>query len=146
VITGKRGESYEEIVQTAQRLGLGENLVLTGYIPLEDMPVLLSAAEALVFPSLDEGFGLPLIEAMACGCPVISSNRSAIPEVTGDAALLVDPENIEALVGAMKRVLDHPAEREELKRRGLERAAQFSWEKTARETLAVFRRVAQQGS
>jgi glycosyltransferase involved in cell wall biosynthesis len=138
VITGKKGEAYEEIVTTAERLGVRNDLVLTGYIPLEDMPVLLSGAEALVFPSLDEGFGLPLIEAMACGCPVISSNCSAIPEVTGDAALLVEPEDVSAIAGAMEKVLSDPAEQSRLRALGLARAAQFSWEATARETLAVF--------
>jgi glycosyltransferase involved in cell wall biosynthesis len=142
VITGKRGESYREIVETAERLGVREDLILTGYIPLEDMPVLLSDAEALVFPSLDEGFGLPLIEAMACGCPVISSNRSAIPEVTGEAALLVEPENTDAIAGCMEKILTDPSEKERLRALGMVRSAQFSWEQTAQKTLAVFERTA----
>jgi glycosyltransferase involved in cell wall biosynthesis len=145
VITGKKGESYQEIVETAERLGVCGDLVLTGYIPLEDMPVLLSGAEALVFPSLDEGFGLPLIEAMACGCPVISSNRSAIPEVTGEAALLVEPEDTAAIAGCMEKVLTDPAEKERLRGLGMARSALFSWEQTARKTLAVFERTVGNG-
>ncbi len=142
VITGKRGESYDEIVALIAKLGLEQQVLLTGYIPLEDMPILLAGAEALVFPSLDEGFGLPLIEAMACGCPVISSNVSAIPEVLGDAGILVDPLQTTDIMKAMDRIIQEPDERRKLRDRGLERAKEFSWEKAARQTLEVFQRVA----
>jgi glycosyltransferase involved in cell wall biosynthesis len=145
VITGKRGESYQEIIDLIAKLNLGGKVILTGYIPLEDMPVLLAGAEGLVFPSLDEGFGLPLIEAMACGCPVISSNVSAIPEVVGDAGYLVDPLQSAAIEEAMRRLVEEPGEKERLRRLGLERAKEFSWEKAARQTLDVFEKVAKAG-
>jgi glycosyltransferase involved in cell wall biosynthesis len=144
VITGKRGEAYEEIVALIAKLGLEKEVMLTGYIPLEDMPVLVAGAEALVFPSLDEGFGLPLVEAMACGCPVISSNVSAIPEVLGGAGILVDPVDTQGIMEAMRRLLLEPTERERLRNLGLERAKEFSWEKAAELTLEIFQRVAGQ--
>jgi glycosyltransferase involved in cell wall biosynthesis len=141
VITGKRGEAYEEVLHWRRTLGLESDVVLTGYVPAADMPVLLSSALALVFPSLDEGFGLPLLEAMACGCPVLSSDRSAIPEVVGDAGLLVDPEDTAALHRAMQRLLIEPELRRSLRERGRARAPQFSWDAAARATRAVFERV-----
>jgi glycosyltransferase involved in cell wall biosynthesis len=142
VITGKRGEGYEELRDWCRRLQLCDDVITTGYVPAEDLPVLLSNAVALVFPSLDEGFGLPLVEAMACGCPVVASNRSAIPEVVGDAGLLVDPEDTAALQDAMERVWREPGTAAALVRRGLERAPRFSWDEAARATRAVFERVA----
>jgi glycosyltransferase involved in cell wall biosynthesis len=145
VITGKRGEGYAEILELRRRLGLEREVILTGYIPAAEMPVLLSGAEALVFPSLDEGFGLPLLEAMACGCPVVTSNVSAMPEVVGDAGIQVNPLDVQALHAAMDEVFCRPMRREELRRRGLARAALFSWEEAARRTLAVLRAVAATG-
>jgi glycosyltransferase involved in cell wall biosynthesis len=142
VITGKRGEGYEDLREWCRRLQLCDDVITTGYVPAEDLPVLLSNAVALVFPSLDEGFGLPLVEAMACGCPVVSSNRSAIPEVVGDAGLLVDPEDTAALQAAMERVWREPDTKSALVQRGLERAPRFSWDEAARATRAVFERVA----
>jgi glycosyltransferase involved in cell wall biosynthesis len=99
---------------------------------------LYNAAAVFVFPSLYEGFGIPALEAMACGTPVVASNRSSIPEVVGDAALLVDPTQPAEIASAVQRVLTDARLRKELRERGLERAAQFSWERTARETLAVY--------
>jgi glycosyltransferase involved in cell wall biosynthesis len=95
----------------------------------------------LVFPSLEETFGLPVLEAMAAGLPVVTSNRSALPEVAGEAALLVNPENPEEIAAAVRRILDSPELRRELIRKGHERAREFPWERTARETLAVYRRL-----
>ena len=141
VITGKRGEAWEEIHSERRALGLERHVLFTGYVPADDMPVLLSGALALVFPSLDEGFGLPLVEAMACGCPVVSSNVSAMPEVVGEAGLLVDPLDVEALREAMRSVAADPQLRERLRALGLERAQQFSWEAAARRTLGVFQRL-----
>jgi alpha-1,3-rhamnosyl/mannosyltransferase len=114
----------------------------TGYLNEESLACLYSSALALVFPSLYEGFGLPVIEAMACGCPVICSNAASLPEVAGDAALLIDPHNVDELAGAIDRVVDDSALRNDLIRKGTERASQFSWKRTAKETLAVFRSVA----
>jgi glycosyltransferase involved in cell wall biosynthesis len=94
-----------------------------------------------VFPSLMEGFGLPALEAMACGTPVVSSHAASLPEVVGDAAVLVDPTDVEQITDAMRLVLTQPALAAQLRARGLARAAQFTWERTARETIAVYERV-----
>jgi glycosyltransferase involved in cell wall biosynthesis len=104
----------------------------------------MSAATAFVMPSFAEGFGLPVVEAMACGCPVIASNTTSLPEVAGDAAVLVDPRDADALAERLRAVLRDESLRRELRAKGLARAAEFSWERTARETVAVYRRVAQE--
>lgn len=141
VITGKKGESYEEVESLISSLGLQKDVILTSYIPVEEMPVLLSGAEALVFPSFYEGFGLPLVEAMACGCPIITSNISSLPEVAGDAGILVDPYNTQQIADAMGKVLTDPDFSEKMRQKGLIRAKNFSWEKTARLTLDVFEKL-----
>ncbi len=138
VITGKKGLSYDEVAGEIKRLGLEKDVLLLGYAPIEDMPRLLSAASALVFPSLYEGFGLPIVEAFACGCPVITSNVSSMPEVAGDAAVLVDPKDVEGISAAIDNVLGDSALAKTLSLKGLERAKGFSWENTALETLKVF--------
>jgi glycosyltransferase involved in cell wall biosynthesis len=109
----------------------------------DDLPALYNGASLFVFPSLYEGFGLPVLEAMACGTPVITSNVSSLPEVAGNAAMLVDPYNVDALAGTMRHVLSDQALAADLRARGLQRAQQFSWERTARETLAVYKDVLQ---
>lgn len=141
VIAGKRGWGYQEIFATVQRLRLEEWVTFTGYVPEADLPLLYNAADLFVYPSLYEGFGLPPLEAMACGVPVVASDVSSIPEVVGDGGLLVDPRDSEAWRTAMERVLADPALGEALRERGLRRAAQFTWEQTARETLAVYQQV-----
>ncbi len=110
-----------------------------GPVPEADLPALYSAASAFVFPSLYEGFGLPVLEALACGAPVICSNTSSLPEVAGDATLLVDPANAMALADALWRVLSDDQLRDDLRRRGLAQAARFSWGKTAAATLTLYR-------
>jgi len=137
VIAGKRGWLYEEIFATARKLGLEGQVLFPGYVPEEDLPALLSGATAFVLPSLYEGFGLPVLEAMACGTPVIAANISSLPEVMGDAGLLVDPLDSDALAAAMQRLVQDAALREDLRQRGLARARLFSWSRCARETLAV---------
>jgi glycosyltransferase involved in cell wall biosynthesis len=139
VITGKKGESYNEIVNLISSLGLKKDVILTDYIPSEDIPILLSGADAMIFPSLHEGFGLPIVEAMACGCPVITSNNSAMPEVAGDAGILINPYNIEEIASAIEKVLTDFSLRNKMRQKGLNRAKMFSWERTARETLKVFK-------
>jgi alpha-1,3-rhamnosyl/mannosyltransferase len=109
-----------------------------------DLPALYSGATVFVFPSLYEGFGLPPLEAMACGAPVICSNTSSLPEVVGDAALLVNPHAANEIADAIERVLTNPALRDELRAKGLAHAQKFSWERTARETLAIYKRVCAQ--
>jgi glycosyltransferase involved in cell wall biosynthesis len=112
----------------------------------EQLIELYRGATVFVFPSRYEGFGLPVLEAMACGCPVISSNASSLPEVAGEAALLVEPWDVDGFASVMERVLTDPALQADLRKKGLERAAQFSWDKTARETIAVYRRVMEQAA
>ena len=115
-------------------------MVVTGYVSEEEKVSLLSGAEALVYPSLYEGFGLPVIEAMSCGTPVLTSEVSALPETAGDAALLVDPHAIEDIAAGMERLLTDTALRERLRAAGTARAARFSWDETARMTAGVLRR------
>jgi glycosyltransferase involved in cell wall biosynthesis len=103
----------------------------------EDLPALYNGADLFCFPSLYEGFGLPVLEAMACGTPVVTSNSTSLPEVAGEAALLVDPYDVEAIAEAMRRVLEEPELAAELRERGLKRAAEFTWERTARETSGL---------
>lgn len=111
---------------------------MTGYVEEIDLPAIYSMAEVLVYPSIYEGFGLPPLEAMACGCPVIASNTSSLPEVVGDAGILINPYDVEALKQAILSVIRDDALRNLLRDRGLERAKMFSWEKTAKEVLKCF--------
>jgi glycosyltransferase involved in cell wall biosynthesis len=142
VIVGARNAWKSTPVAAAvERYGLQDNVTFTGYVPDEDLPALYNGAGLFCFPSLYEGFGLPVLEAMACGAPVVTSNTSSLPEVAGEAALLVDPYDVEAIAAAMQRVLSEPELAEDLRRRGLARAAEFTWERTARETIAVYERV-----
>ena len=115
-----------------------ENVVLTGFVPDQDLAVLYSAASCFVYPSLYEGFGLPVLEALSCGCPVITSNLSSLPEVAGDAALLVDPRRPAKIAEAIHRLLSQPTLRKKLSEKALSQAKRFSWEKTARQTLQVY--------
>jgi glycosyltransferase involved in cell wall biosynthesis len=117
-------------------------IVLTGYLSEPDKVALLSGATAMVYPSLYEGFGMPVLEAMGCGAPVIASNVSALPEVAGDAAILIDPRDPDAIAAAMDRVLGDDELKDSLRHRGLARAAGFDWEDTARGTMEVLRRAA----
>lgn len=142
VIAGKKGWLYKEIFRRVEELGLGGKVVFTGYLPEGDLPALLSGARLFVFPSLYEGFGLPVLEAMACGTPVVCSNASSLPEVAGDAAVLVDPLDVEGLAAAMERVLGDEELRADLIDRGFEQARKFSWERCARETLDVLEKAA----
>lgn len=142
VLAGKKGWLYDDLFAAVERLGLRGRVAFPGYIPDADLPALLSGGTAFVFPSLYEGFGIPVLEAGGCGVPVITSNTSSLPEVAGDAALLVDPHDVEAIAEAMYRLVTDEALRAELTRRGLENVKRFSWEKCARETLAVLEAVA----
>jgi len=142
VLAGKKGWLYDALFAQVSRLGLDGRVLFTGYVPDEHLPALLSGAIAFVYPSLYEGFGIPVLEAGACGVPVITSNTSSLPEVAGDAAILVDPHNVDEIAGAIYRLVTDDALRAELARRGLENVKRFSWEKCARETLAVLEQVA----
>jgi glycosyltransferase involved in cell wall biosynthesis len=130
-----------DLDERVARWGLTRQTVWTGVVSDEQLITLYQHAAAFVFPSRYEGFGLPVLEAMACGCPVISSHAASLPEVVGDAALLVDPEDVQGWVTAIEQVLTDPAVASELRARGLARAAQFSWDRTAREMVAVYEKV-----
>ena len=135
-----KGSLFPDPRPIAIELGISEHIVYS-YIEEEDKPTLYSAASLFVFPSLYEGFGLDPLEAMACGAPVVCSNRTSLPEVVGEAALSVDPDNLEALVDAMYRVLTTIELQTELRARSLQQARRFHWHKTAEQTLAVYEEV-----
>ena len=141
VIAGVRGWGQESYDGISDRLELRDHVRYVGFVADEDLPDLYRGAEVFVYPSLYEGFGLPILEAMACGVPVITSNRSSLPEVAGQAALLIEPTQPEALAAAMSAVISDHAQSAELRRRGLARAKDFSWEAVARQTLKVYRTV-----
>ncbi|MEW6443249.1 MAG: glycosyltransferase family 1 protein [bacterium] len=148
VLAGKIGQAGEELKGLIEKLGIGGRVRLTDYVPPQDLAWLYRAARVFVFPSSYEGFGLPLVEAMACGTPTIAFRNSSIPEVVGEGGLLLDeqgPHNAAALAGAIAAVLSDQGYADELSRRALRQAAAFSWEKTAAETLEVYRRVAGHG-
>jgi len=138
VIVGKKGWLYEGFFRRLRELGLEGEVVLPGFVLDGDLPALYSAAELFVFPSLYEGFGLPPLEAMACGTPVIASNASSLPEVVGEAGVLIDPRDVSGLAEAMRRVLTDERLREEMQIKGLERAKQFTWGRAAAMTLEVY--------
>jgi glycosyltransferase involved in cell wall biosynthesis len=138
---GSKGWLYDDIFAEAQRLGLEDRVQFLGRVPLNDLVALYNAADAFIYPSLYEGFGIPLLEAMACGCPVITSNVSSLPEVAGEAARLVDPQSVDQIADAMTELLTNDTVRGDLREKGLRRAAQFSWSRCAEETLAVYQSV-----
>lgn len=139
VLAGGRGWLYEEIERVRQELGLTDRVRHLEAIADDDLPLLYNGAALHVLPSFYEGFGLPALEALACGTPTVISNRGALPEVVGDAGLQVNPDDPEELATALARALSDEQLRVELRARGLARAAQFSWESTARQTLAVYK-------
>ena len=141
VIVGKRGWLYGGFFAELERSSVRESVILPGYIPDTDLPALYAGAQALVFPSLYEGFGLPILESMACGTPVACSDTSSLPEVAGGAALLFDPTNEASIAEAVRGLLSDDRRRRELSRKGLARAAQFSWDRVAAETESVYRKV-----
>jgi glycosyltransferase involved in cell wall biosynthesis len=144
VLAGKRAWLDNETMQAAQGDELSADIRFTGYVADEDLNALYSGATCFVYPSYFEGFGLPILEAMKCGTPVIAGNRTSIPEVAGEAALLFDPFDVQSLVEALRRILNDSEYRETLSARGLQRANEFSWQTTARLTLAVYEKAAGQ--
>jgi alpha-1,3-rhamnosyl/mannosyltransferase len=139
LLVGRRGWGDRAILRRLEAPDVAGRVRWLGSLPDGQVAALLGGARLFLYPSLSEGFGLPVLEAMAAGAPVVASRASALPEVAGDAALLVDPEDVEAIAAAIRRGLDDPALRAELRARGLARAAGFSWAETARRTLAVYR-------
>ncbi|MBI2334189.1 glycosyltransferase family 4 protein [Candidatus Daviesbacteria bacterium] len=136
VIAGNKGWLSDKIYDLPKKLGIEKRVKFLGYVPDGKLPALYSGAIALVFPSLFEGFGLPILEAQACGCPVITSNVSSMPEVAGKGAILVDPYNIDDIVKGMERVKSQES-RVKIIKAGFENIKRFSWEKCARETLKI---------
>jgi glycosyltransferase involved in cell wall biosynthesis len=140
-IVGRKGWLYEEIFSTLTELKLAEQVHFLENVSSEDLARLYNAARCLTLPSYYEGFGLPPLEAMACGTPVVVSDRSSLPEVVGDAGLLIEPDSAEDLSAALARVLDDSDLRTSLRQRGLVRSSEFSWTKAARQTMAVYEKV-----
>lgn len=139
VVLGARGWLDQEVFQALRDLGLAQRVVFTGTVPEKEMALFYSAAQALAMPSFYEGFGLPVLEAMACGTPVVCSNTSSFPEVAGDVALLADPRDPQALADALWQAVADDALRARLALAGPVHAAAFNWDRAARETLAVYR-------
>ena len=145
VLMGGDGRASSDITALVVALGLSEAVAFEGYLEVAQLRALYAAADLFVLPSLHEGFGLPILEAMACGTPVVAATTSSLPEVVGDAGLLVPPGDPDALAAAMTRVLEDADLAADLKQRGLNRAKLFTWEATAAKTLAVYRAVAAEG-
>jgi len=141
VLVGRRGWLTDDFFAALERSPVRDCVLLPGYVPDEDLPAIYAAAQCLVLPSLYEGFGLPVLEAMACDTPVACSGTSSLPEVAGDAALLFDPEEVESIVGAVRRLLADSSLRAALRQHGREQAARFSWQRVAEETVAVYNEV-----
>jgi glycosyltransferase involved in cell wall biosynthesis len=144
VCTGGAREAQPALEQQIAEHELQNQVRFLGYCPHGDLPALYRGAACLIFPSLFEGFGMPVLEAMACGCPVVCSNTSSLPEIAGDAALLVDPFDSEAIAAAAARLLREADLRADMRARGIQQAKLFSWQRHTRETVAVFYRVHRQ--
>ncbi len=138
VIVGGKGWKYTKIFDLIEELNLKDDVIFTDYVTDEYLVKLYNAADLFVYPSLYEGFGLPPLEAMACGCPVITSNTSSLPEVVGDAGIMIDPNDIDSLTESMHKILTDNELRKEMSRKSLERAGMFSWKKTTKETWDVY--------
>jgi len=141
VVAGKRAWLYEETLEAAENSRVREQILFTGYIPEADLPALYTGAKCFVYPSYFEGFGIPPLEAMRCGTPTITGNRTCFPEIIGDGGLLVDPFDEEAIRDAIMRVLTNQTLSDELRQRGMLRAHHFDWRETARQTLQVYEMV-----
>ena len=141
IIAGGEGWKYQGIYKAVEDLKLSNSIIFLGYVPDDDLPQLYSAADLFIYPSLYEGFGLPPLEAMACGCPVISSNTSSLPEVVGEAGLMVNPYDADEIANAIYKGLNDEKLREKMIEKGLERAKTFSWKKCAEKTLEVYESV-----
>jgi alpha-1,3-rhamnosyl/mannosyltransferase len=142
ILTGWQGWGEKSWQAQLRHSDLAKRVIFTGYVDDDTLGCLYSGATALIYPSFYEGFGLPVLEAMACGCPVLCSRAASLPEVAGEAALYLDPHDIDAMADAIDLLLDDAPLQARMREQGFERAATFNWERTARETLDVFQRVA----
>lgn len=138
ILVGKKGWQYQELFTLVKQLKLKERILFTGYIPEEDLPYFYNAATVFVYPSLYEGFGLPVLDAMACGIPVITSNTSSFPEIVGDAGILVDPHDSSSLSDAIQTLLTNPDKHKLFSEKALERSKIFSWKTTAKNTHDIY--------
>lgn len=145
VIAGGLGWMYESVFQAVEELALGDSVIFLGRVPDEDLPALYNLADVFAYPSLYEGFGLPVLEAMACGAPVVTSNTSSLPESVGDAGLMARPTDVDGIAEAIAQVLTNPTLRDDLSRRGIERARLFTWEASAEKVLSIYRRLVDGG-
>ncbi len=143
-ITSKTSKRVKEVKKIVNKLNINKKVNIQNNIPSEDMPALFNLADICVYPSLYEGFGLPILEAMSCGCPVVTSKISSMPEVAGDAAILVNPYKDKEISDAMYKVLTNDELKRSLIKKGLRRAKKFSWKKTGKETLEIFKTVVKQ--
>jgi len=141
VIVGNLGWKFSSIFKKLDEMGIEENVIFTGFIPDTDLPQLFCGAEFFIYPSLYEGFGLPVVESMACGTPVVTSNSSSLPEVAGDAGILIDPNSSESLAKGIFDLANNPELRNKLSQLGIEQARKFTWEKSAKKTIEVYRKV-----
>lgn len=143
VLAGGKGWLYNSIFNKVSTLGLEDKIIFTGYIDEKDVAPLISAAEIFLFPSMYEGFGMPVIEAMACGSPVLTSNVSSLPEVAGDAAVLVDPFSVEDIKNKLQLLLIDEALRKRLNKAGLKRAKRFSWDVVTKDLYEIYKELAE---
>jgi glycosyltransferase involved in cell wall biosynthesis len=143
VIVGRYGWMYEEVLEQVRKLNLENAVRFLGYVPQEDLPLVYNLASLFVYPTIYEGFGLPALEAMACGVPVITSDVSSLPEIVDGAGLLTPVNDPNALFETMVKVLTDEETRKDLIRKGPQRAAEFSWSKTAQLTLQVYQKAMQ---
>jgi glycosyltransferase involved in cell wall biosynthesis len=141
VLVGKCAWLYDETLRSIEEGRMKDSIILTGYVPQSDLPALYSGSICFVYPSYFEGFGLPPLEAMKCGTPVIAGNRTSLPEVVGDAGILVDPFDVNAIAAAIERLVDDPDLRQQLSVKGVARSRLFDWNETARRTLNVYEQV-----
>jgi glycosyltransferase involved in cell wall biosynthesis len=145
VLGGKPSHGYEQIKETIARSPFKNDIIELGYIPEEEVPVWLSNAKVFAFPTSFEGFGFPVIQAMACGTPVIASNNTCIPEISGDAALLIDPQKPEEIAEVIAKILTDKKLANQLKKKGLNQSKHFTWESSAKQTLNILNKVGESG-
>lgn len=140
---GQQGWMYKKILQTPQKLGISDKVIFTGFVPSEDLPYLLNSAKAFVLPSLYEGFGIPVIEAFACGTPVVTSSVSSLPEIVDDSGLLFDPKSQESVKQTLEKLLSNQTLQKKLSQKSLNRARIFSWETMAQQVKDILEKIAE---